>query len=132
MSFPKIFPNIRQMLPGIGGNHKYKIIPSKSKASIKYLNLVVDLNRILCVCQEKKPILRRQVYMDGSRPNFNIVPYLTGSKTVFICPSCQRFLRELSNVADITIWISMRVTTTKSICDLFLKNFPQKPINILG
>jgi hypothetical protein len=121
MSFPKIFPNIRQMLPGIGGNHKYKIIPSKSKASIKYLNLVVDLNRILCVCQEKKPILRRQVYMD-----------LTGSKTVFICPSCQRFLRELSNVADITIWISMRVTTTKSICDLFLKNFPQKPINILG
>jgi hypothetical protein len=57
---------------------------------------------------------------------------LLGKKQVFVCPSCQRFLRELGNVADITIWSSMVGATIKSICDLLFKDLPIKPVNVLG
>jgi hypothetical protein len=73
-----------------------------------------------------------QAYVDGSRPHFDIVPYLVGPKAIFVCLSCQRFLRELSNLADITIWNSMRVATAKAICDLFFMDLPSKLIKILG
>jgi hypothetical protein len=96
------------------------------------LNVVLDLNGILCVCQEKRLMPRAQAYVDGSRPHSNTVPYLVGPKTIFICMSWQRFFRELGNVANITKWSSMRVTTAKSLCDIFFKNLPQKPINIQG
>jgi hypothetical protein len=36
------------------------------------------------------------------------------------------------NVADITIWSSMRVATVKSVCDLLFVDFLVKPVNILG
>jgi hypothetical protein len=107
-----------QMLPRVGRSHKYKIILSSSRVSIKWLNVVLDLNGILCVCQEKRLMPRGQAYVDGSRPHSNIVSYLVGPKAVFICSSYQRFLRELSNMADITIRSSMKVTTTKSVCNL--------------
>ena len=46
--------------------------------------------------------------------------------------SYKRFLIEFGNVADITIWNSMRVSTIKSVCDLMFEGLPMKPINILG
>jgi hypothetical protein len=60
------------------------------------------------------------------------VPFLVGPKAVYIRPSCKRFLTKLANVADITIWSSMRVSTVKFVCDLLFEDLPVKPINILG
>jgi hypothetical protein len=57
---------------------------------------------------------------------------LVGANVVYVHSSCKRFLRELGNVADITIWSSMRVATVKSVCDLLSKDLSIKPINILG
>ena len=59
-------------------------------------------------------------------------PTLVGSKGVFVHPSYKRFLRELGNVANITIWSFIRVATVKSICDLLFKDLFNKPIYILG
>jgi hypothetical protein len=120
------------MLSRTGGNHGHKIIPSVSRANLKWLNVVLDLHGLLCVCREKWLIPRGQVYVDGSRPHSASVPYLIGSKAVYIRLSCERFFRELGNVANITIWSSMRVTTAKSICDLLFKNVLLKLVNILG
>ena len=73
-----------------------------------------------------------QMYVVGKKPHFDIVPFLVGPKVVYICPSCKRFLIELGNVANITIWSSMRVSTVKSVCDLFFEGLAVKPLNILG
>ena len=75
---------------------------------------------------------RGQAYVVSKKPHSGTVLFLAGPKAVYICPSCQRFLIEFGNVADITIWNSMRVSTIKSVCDLLFKGLAVKPINILG
>ena len=75
---------------------------------------------------------RDQAYVVGNKPHSGTVPFLAGPKAVYIRPSCQRFLTELGNVADITIWSSMRVSTVKSVCDLLFKGLVVKPLDILG
>ena len=89
-----------------------------SWATKKWLNVVLDLNGILCVCLEARLMPRGQAYVVGKKPHSGTVPFRAGPKAVYIRPSCQRFLTELGNVADITIWSSMRVSTVKSVCDL--------------
>ena len=73
-----------------------------------------------------------QAYVVGKKPHFGTVSFFVGPKAVYICLSCQRFLTKLGNVADITIWSSMRVSTVKSVCDLFFEGLAVKPLNILG
>ena len=70
--------------------------------------------------------------MDSSRLHFGTFPYFVSPKVVLFYPFCQRFLRELGNVADITIWSSMRVAIAKFVCDLIFKDLALKPINIMG
>jgi hypothetical protein len=41
-----------------GGSHKYKINPFLSRANIKWLKVVLDLNGILFVCLEERLMLR--------------------------------------------------------------------------
>jgi hypothetical protein len=99
---------------------------------MKWLNVVLDLNGILCVCLEERLMPRGQTYVVGKKPHSGTVPFLVGPKAVYIRPFCKRFLTELGNVADITIWSSMRVSTVKSVCDLLFEDLPVKPLNILG
>jgi hypothetical protein len=99
---------------------------------MKWLNVVLDLNGILCVCLEERLLPRGQTYVVGKKPHSGTVPFLVGPKAVYIRPSYKRFLTEFGNVADITIWSSMRVSTVKSVCDLLFEDLPVKPINILG
>jgi hypothetical protein len=114
----------------VGRSHDYIIIPSPSRINIKWLNVVLDLNGILCVYKKKRQIPKGHAYVDGSRPHSGIVSYLVGSKAIFICPSYQRF-QELGNVTDTTIWSFVRVATAKFVSDLLFKDLPIKPINIL-
>ena len=75
---------------------------------------------------------RGQAYVVSKKTHFGIVPFLAGPKAVYIHPSCQRFLTELGNVAHITIWSSMRVSSIKFVCDLFFEGLAVKLLNILG
>jgi hypothetical protein len=68
----------------------------------------------------------------GKKPHSGTIPYLVGPKAIYVHSSCKRFLRKFGNVADITIWSSMRVSTIKSICGLLFEDLLVKPINILG
>ena len=61
------------------------------------------LKEILCVCQEKRLMLKGHGYVKCSRPYSSTIQYTTGLKVVFVYMSCQRFLRGLDNVANITI-----------------------------
>jgi hypothetical protein len=56
------------MLMQAGGSYDHKIIPFLSRANIKWLNVVLDLNGILCVCQEKRLMPKSQAYVDGLIP----------------------------------------------------------------
>ena len=99
---------------------------------MKWLDLILDLNGILYVCLKERLLLKGQTYVVGKKLHSCIISFLIGPKVVYVCPSCKRFLIELSNVVDITIWSSMRVSTVKSIYDLLFEDLHVKPINILG
>jgi hypothetical protein len=91
------------MLPQAGGRYNHKITPSPSRSNVNWLNLVLDLNGILCICQEKRLMPKEHAYVDSSRPHFSTFSYFLGPKAIFDCLSYQRFLRKHDNVADITI-----------------------------
>ena len=116
----------------VGGGFDHKIILSQSKANMKCLNVVLELNGILCVCQEEQLMLSGTAYVVSDLPHSNNVLHLVGKKIVFVCLSCQRFLRELGNVASITIWSSMRVAIVKFVYNFLFKDLPFKLVNILS
>ncbi|KAG0593715.1 hypothetical protein M758_UG013400 [Ceratodon purpureus] len=60
-------------------------------------------------------------------------PAAVGPKLVCVRPNCAHFLRRLSTFATITVWSSMKTSTTKMICDyLFGPIRPVYPLRILG
>ncbi|KAG0556428.1 hypothetical protein KC19_11G053000, partial [Ceratodon purpureus] len=60
-------------------------------------------------------------------------PAVVGPKLVCVRPNCADFLRRLSAFATITVWSSMKTSTTKMICDyLFGPIRPVYPLRILG
>jgi hypothetical protein len=71
---------------------------------------------------------RKTTYVVNSMLHSSNILHLVGQKAIYVCPPCGRFLRELGNVADISIWSSMRVATVKSVCDLLFKDLLIKPI----
>ena len=73
----------------------------------------------------------RQTYVVGKKPHSNTIPFFVGPKAIYVSPSCKKFLIELSNVANITIWSALKISTIKSICDLLFEDLPVKPVNIL-
>jgi hypothetical protein len=99
---------------------------------MKWLNIVLDLNGILCVCLEERLLPRGQTYVVGKKPHSSTIPFLVGPKVVYVCPSCKRFLIKLGNMVYITIWSSMRVSTVKFVCDLLFEDLHVKLVNILG
>jgi hypothetical protein len=118
------------MLPQACRSHDDKIIPSLSWTNIKWLNVVMDLKGILCVCQERRLMQKGQAYVDSLGIHSSIDPSPIVPKAIFVRPFCQRFFKELGNVVDITIWSSMRVATAKFVCNLVFWRLPP-PINIL-
>ena len=95
------------------------------------LNVVLDLNGIVCACV---PIWKDKGFRNKDRlVHSATLPFEVGQKLVWVRPGCADFLAQLSSFATITIWSSMMEGTTRSICDyLFGPIEPIKPIRILG
>ena len=70
---------------------------------MKWLNVVLDLNGILCDCFEARLVPQGQAYVVGKKTHSGTILFLVGPKVVYIHSSYQRILTELGNVADITI-----------------------------
>ena len=115
----------------MGRDEVDRITPSLSRAVSRWLNVILDLNGILCVCMEYKFLSKIVVWNLESTPHSSSVPTRIGPKAVYIRPSCSTFMSALSCFADITVWSSMLELTIQKICEYLFKGLPM-PLRILG
>jgi hypothetical protein len=75
-----------------GGSYDHKISPSASRANMKWLNVVLDLNGIFCVCQAKGSCRRiRRMWMTQGP-----TPTLVGSEGVLFTHPMKGSLENLA------------------------------------
>lgn len=104
------------------------LIPPRSTRG--RLNVVLDLNGILCSC-EPKWNARGYRNLDFSVHSATL-PTEVGPKLVRVRPGCSDFLTKLSSFATITIWSSMMASTTSKICEYLFRPSATYPIRVLG
>jgi hypothetical protein len=99
----------------------------------KWLNIVLDINEILCHCMEKAGTNRMPFVYDVSHGIYlSTVPTVVGPKAVFTRPGLLEFLTEISKfAARIFIWSSMKRSTVDKIVDYLFRGLPL-PFDILG
>ena len=95
--------------------------PITSKVVGRWLNVILDVNGILCVSKEKRLMPKDQGYNLVSNAHSSVLPALVGPKAVFVRPHCLQFLRELNLIANVSVWSSMALTTTKAVCDYLFR-----------
>ena len=115
----------------MGRDEVERITTSPSRAVSRWLNVVLDLNGILCVCAEYRFLPRIAAWNLESAPHSSLVPARIGPKAVYVRPSCSTFLSALSGFADITVWSSMCELTIQKVCEYLFKGLPM-PLHILG
>ena len=106
-------------------------IPSPLRAVSRWLNVVLDLNGILCVCEEYRFLPKIQSWNPKSNSHSSSIPAKIGPKAVYIRPLCSTFLRAVSDFANITIWSSMHKSTTRQICEYLFRGLCM-PLHIFG
>ena len=105
--------------------------PISSDSPRTWLNIVIDLNGILCTCVPAWAAKGSRSHDLGVHSP--TVPIEVGKKLVWVRPGCSDFLSRLSAFATLTVWSSMMTSTTKDICDyLFSPINPIKPLRVLG
>jgi hypothetical protein len=98
----------------------------------KWLNIVLDINGILCYCMEKAGTSRMPfVYDERQGIHSSTVPTIVGPKVVFTRPGLLEFLIEINKFsARIFIWSSMKRSTIDKIVDYLFRGLPL-PFDIL-
>jgi hypothetical protein len=99
----------------------------------KWLNIILDINRILYHCMEKAGTSRMPfVYDERQGIHSSTVPTNVEPKVVFTRPGLLEFLTEISKfAARIFIWSSMKRSTVDKIVDYLFRGLPL-PFDILG
>jgi hypothetical protein len=99
----------------------------------KWLNLVLDINGILCHYMEKAGTSRMPfVYDESQGIHSSTVPTIVGPKAIFTRPGLLEFLTEISKfAARIFIWSSMKRSTIDKIVGYLFRGLPL-PFDILG
>ena len=69
----------------------------------RWLNVVLDLNGILCVCEGYIYCPKIHLWNPESNPHSFLVPMKIGSKAIYIRLFSSRFLSELSHFVDIIV-----------------------------
>jgi hypothetical protein len=85
----------------------------------KWLNIVLDINSILCYCMEKA-MTRGMLFVNDESYKQGIhsptVPTIVGPKAVFTRPSLHEFFTTISKfAARVLIWSSMKRSTVEKI-----------------
>jgi hypothetical protein len=98
----------------------------------KWLNIILDINRILYHCMEKAGTSRMPfVYDERQGIHSSTVPTNVEPKVVFTRPGLLEFLTEISKfAARIFIWSSMKRSTVDKIVDYLFGGLPL-PFDIL-
>ncbi len=99
----------------------------------KWLNIVLDLNGILCHCVERSTARRQRYSNDVAMNEFSsTVPTLIGPKGVYVRPRLREFLAAISDIAaHVIIWSSMKRSTVEAIAGFLFKDLTP-PFDILG
>jgi hypothetical protein len=97
------------------------------------MNIILDINGILCHCMEKAGTSRMPfVYDERQGIHSSMVPMIVGPKVVFTRPGLLEFLTEIRKFATrIFIWSSMKRSTVDKIVDYLFHGSPL-PFDILG
>jgi hypothetical protein len=100
---------------------------------LKWLNIILDINGILCYCMEKKATNRMPfVYSVQQRIHSSTVPTIVELKAVFTRPGLHEFLIAISKFAvRVIIWSSMKRSTVEEIVHYLFRGLPQ-PFEVLG
>ena len=103
----------------------------RSRAVDKWLNVVLDLNGILCVYEDWKSNWNSKHYNDMSAPHSTTVAAIVGMKAMYVRPNCLTFLEELGKIATISVWSSMKTSNIDGVMDYL---FPKEklPSLVLG
>ena len=103
------------------------------RPSLKWLNIVLDLNGVLCQCVERPAAARHgRSFFKDQHLYSSRVPTLVGPKGVYCRPRVRKFLRLFSNfAAHIVIWSSMKRTTVERVARYHFHDLPP-PFAILG
>ena len=101
----------------------------------RWLNVILDLNGVLCSCVQKNTVTRRAAqqkpFYEKGFVHSATVPTCVGPKAVYVRPGVAAFVKRVSGFADITIWSSMVQSTANEVVDyLFDKNV--KPVAVYG
>lgn len=88
----------------------------------RWLNIVFHLNGILYACEEFRFRDRTRDFNTDRVPHSCMVPAHVGPKLVWVRPGCKAFLEAVSEFATISIWSSMKVSTTRTISEYLFKN----------
>ena len=79
----------------------------------KWLNVVLNLNGVLCVHEDAKYKGWAVHVENADQPHSATIPAIVGPKAVFVRPNCAHFLRELGLIAHVSIWSSMKKFTVQ-------------------
>ena len=99
----------------------------------KWLNIILDINGILCHCMEKAGMSRMPFVYDVKHGiHSSTVPTIVGPKAILTRPGLLKFLTEISKFAAcIFIWSSMKKSIVLENCRVSLSRFAM-PFDILG
>ena len=79
------------------GGDQVESIPFLSRAVSRWLNVVVDLNGILCICEEYRFLPKTKSWNPESNPHSSSIDAKIGPKAVYVHLSCFPFLRAVSH-----------------------------------
>ena len=97
----------------------------------KWLNNILDLNGILCVCEDAKSNDFSRKIADAKQPHSATIPALVRPKLVFVRPQCKQFLYELDQIAFVSVWSSMKKSTVEEVWNYLFQDIG-KPFLVLG
>jgi hypothetical protein len=103
-----------------------------STSPLKLLNIVLDINGILCYCMEKAAT-RGMLFVNDIKQGIHspTVPTIVGPKAVFMRPGLYEFFTTISEFATrVLIWSSMKRSTVEKIVQYLFRSLPL-PFDIL-
>ena len=103
------------------------------RLSSKWLNIVLDLNGVLCQCVERSSASRhRQTFRDDQYVYSSRIPTLISPKGLYYRPRVREFLHFISGfAAQIVVWSSMKRFMVELIARFLFHDLPS-PYTILG
>ena len=103
------------------------------RQSSKWLNIVLDLNGVLCQCVERSSTSRhKRTLREDQHVYSSWIPTLVGPKGMYYHPRVSEFLRFISGFATrVVVWSSMKRSTIEPIAYFLFHDLPS-PYAILG